>query len=205
MALDTVCCKIALGVGGQVADCDSDRLAGLRDLRIALLCYMLSFTETAFPDSVVDDVVMKTLANDPIDGDDEFLFYLVGTQEKTLQHTFDWTCSEETNRKVYEETIEGQVPYRTPRAFNVLLSWMCKEVVCIGKEAGDDGQFLIIGLGGGLRLRQVTGGTGLLTADNNNTTISISGTELTRPFSYLDAGGIAATEALVDSISSTVV
>ena len=200
-----VCCKVAIGIGGQIGDCDSDILAGLRDLKIALLCYILTFTETAFPDTVVDDVVMKTTINDPIGGDDEFLFYQIGTEEKTLQHTFSWTCSEETNRKVYEESIEGQVPYRTPRAFNVLLSWMCKEVVCIGKEAGDDGQYIIVGLGGGLRLRDVNGGTGLLTADNNNTNIIINGTELTRPFSYLDAGGIAATEVLVDSISSTVI
>lgn len=199
------CCKVALGVGAQNSGCDLNILAGMRDLRIALHCYILSYSQAAAPDAVIDDIVMKTLANDPVDGDDEYLFYLISTKEKTLSHTFDWSSNEETNRKVYEETISGQIPLRSARVFNVLQQWMSKDVVCLGKEAGDDGQWMIIGLGGGLKLTNVVGGTGETTSDNNNTTITITGNELVRGFSYVDAGTPATTEALIDSITSTVV
>lgn len=202
---NTECCKVALGVGPQASSCDLEVLAGLRDLRIAKLCYILSYSEAAAPDPVIDDIVMNTLANDPVNGDDEYLFYLISTKEKTLSHTFDWSCSEETDRKVFDETISGQIPLRSARAFYVLQQWMCKDVVCIGKEAGDDGQWMIVGLGGGFKLRNVVGGTGESTSDNNNTTITITGNELVRGFSYIDAGSAALTQALIDSITSTIV
>lgn len=203
--MSTSCCKVALGVGAQASGCDLNVLAGMRDLRIALSCYVLSYSETAAPDPVIDDIVMNTLINDPVNGDDEFLFYLITTKEKTLSHTFDWSCSEETDRKVYEETISGQVPLRNARTFYVLKQWMCQDVICLGKEAGDDGQWIIVGLGGGLKLTNVVGGTGEATSDNNNTTLTITGNELVRGFSYVDAGTPASTETLIDSITSTVV
>jgi len=202
---DQECCKVALGIGTIAADCDKNQLAGARDLRVALLCYVLSISETAAPDHVVDDIVMNTLINNPIDGDDEYLFYKIGTKEKTLSHTFAWTCAEETDRNSFEETIAGQVPYRNPRTFNVLQQWMCKEIVAIAKEAGDDGRWFITGIGGGLKLRDVNGGTGEGTRDNNNTNIVISGEELLRSFIYVDAGTPAATQALMDAITSTAI
>lgn len=205
MATVEECCKVALGVGGQAADCDLDQLAGARELRIALLCYIISISETIPPDRVVDNIVMKTLANDLINGDNEFLFYPIDTKEKTLSHTFSWTCNEETNRKVFEETIAGQVTFRSARTFNVLQQWMCKEIAAIAKEAGEDGKWFITGIGGGLRLNDINGGTGEGTRDNNNTNIVISGSELFRSFVYIDAGTPALTQTLIDSITSTAV
>lgn len=199
------CCKVALGIGQLAANCDVQQLAGARNLRIALLCYILSVSETVAPDQEIDDIVMRTVANDPVDGDDEYLFYLISTRDKTLSHSFTWTCAEETDRKAFEETITGQIPIRTARVFNVLQQWMCKDVVAIAQEAGDEGKWFLTGLGGGLKLREITGGTGAGTRDNNNTTITISGDELIRPFIYINAGSAVLTEALIDSITSTVV
>lgn len=201
MALND-CCKVALGVGQQSANCDIQQLAGARYLKIALLCYILSVSETVAPDQEIDDIVMRTLANDPVDGDDDYLFYNVGTKDKTLSHTFKWTCADETDRKTFEETITGQIQIRTARVFNVLQQWMCKDVVAIAKEAGDDGKWFLTGLGGGLKLREVSGGTGEGTRDNNNTTITISGDELIRSFIYINAGSTVLTETLIDSITS---
>lgn len=199
------CCKVALGVGALASQCDLEVLAGMRDLRIALHCYILSYSVASNPDPVIDDIVMNDTTNNPVDGDDDYQFYQIATKEQTLSHTFDWSCAEETNRKIYEETITGQIELKSARVFHVLESWMCKDIVCLGKEHGEDGQWIIVGLGKGLKLNNITGGTGEASEDNNNTTITITGNQLVRGFGYVDAGGAAATTALIDSITSTAI
>ena len=116
----TDCCKVEYGIGCAGDDCDTERQSGLRDLRAALKCYVLATLETAWPDTYVIDIIMNTLANNPTGGDDDSAFYSICTQEKTLAHTFEWTCAEDTNNKSFSETITGQMPTRNSRAFTIL-------------------------------------------------------------------------------------
>jgi len=199
------CCKVEFGIGCSSENCDDETLSGLRDLRIALRCYVLSTIETQYPDKMVESIVMNTLANNPSDGDDDSAFYSVCTKDKTLSHTFAWTCPEDSNNKQFSETITGQIPLRNSRTFTILQKWMCQDVIIIGKEAGPDGRWIMCGLGGGLTLNNVEGGTGAATNDNNNTTITISGEDLTRSWCYIFNTDQSTTDALIDSISSTAV
>lgn len=203
----TACCKINLGIGLSADDCDDDscKQSGACDLRLALDCGILGYTKTACPDEVITDIQMNDTTNNPTDGDDENAFYLVGTKTRTLGMTFTWTCNTDTKNKVYNETITGEITNKTPRIMCALRSYMCKEVVAALREFCDNGAWYALGLGGGFELTQVTGGTGVLANDNNNTVITLSGAELSNPFCTIDAGSVSDTEMLIDSVTSTAV
>lgn len=202
-ASSAVCCKVNLGVGISASSCDTScTQSGACDLRLALNCAVLSTTIAACPDKVVSDIQMNDTTNDPVNGDDDHSFYLFGSADRTLGHSFSWTCNESTDSIIYSDTITGEVPTRSPRAMCSIQSFMCKDVVGVAKEACPDGRWLIVGLGGGFKLNQVEGGTGVLATDNNNTVVTMTGAELTQPWCFVDAGTTELTTTLIDSITN---
>lgn len=203
------CCKVNLGIGAPTAEecADGCTDGGLCDMRIALCCAVLNTVETACPDKVITDFVMNTVANNPVDGDDDLVFYKWATDDDTFGHDFDWNCDEETDSAIYSETLNGEIVKRTGRVFCTLKDWLCKEVVVAGKEVCDNGNWIVSGIGGGLKVTQLTGSTGRERTDSRNTTFTITPDDdgLNRPFCIVDAGSPTNTTAIMDAVTSTAV
>ena len=194
--MSDVCCDIDVAVKAVAGDCDLEILSGLKDLRITTLCQLSSVVVDAEPDVVVSDITMATISSVVQK------FYKVETHEGSLMHEFDNTANEESGNKNFKNTIAGEVKLKSAAVFNALNKYLGKELVVLGKENGTDGKWRIIGLGGGLKVTQVQGSTGLKKSENSNTKITITG-DTGKRWLYVWDTDASTTDALVNGITAS--
>jgi len=202
------CCKIDTGICATAVDCDQVIIGGADDLRIAVLCAVLSTTETACSDANSKEITAITMDNDPMattTGDTDHQFYQYSTSSDTLSFAFDWQYDVDNKSTVFNETVTGRLAVRNSAALCALESLFRKEIVILIKENGDDGKWIISGLGGDLYLTQVTGGTGTAKTDTTEATITITGA-LDKRFMYVNWGAAddqTSTNTEIDNITVT--
>lgn len=195
-----ICCKVNLGIGQTEEDCDDQTLSGARCLKIAKTCYIDNIVVDAEPDCFVSDITMHT-AIDP-----EYLFYDIATKNETLEHTMDWSCNDETDGIVFDGGINAEINTVTARSLCVLQKWMCCDVSTLVRELGDDGKWILDGMGGGLKLSTATRTTGLLTSDNSNIIVGFTSNNKSLPQYYVCVNDNSAdSDLLIEGISSDAV
>lgn len=210
----TECCRVSLGIGcAENIDCsETQKVGGMCDLRVTKNCYIDSIVELEPTecDKCVTNIIMATFDDDddPLTPEVDYTFFLFCTEDDTLGHTFSWTCNDDTGNLQFSETVTGEISKRNAKTFCVLQEWMCSDVVLVGREADDNGGWMMIGFGGGLQLNTVEGGTGVLSTDSFNTTITFTGDDLDQGWKYIDptkdvASPYADAEDLIDALTDT--
>lgn len=197
-----VCCKINNGVTGVVADCNKDILSGFKEILIAPLCHILGIIIDPAPDVLISDIDMDD--NVPVTvppGDAEHLFYEFETRDQGASFAFDHQFDPETLVTTYNETVLAEIQAKNALSEYAMDQLFGKEIVVIGQEAGEDGDFLMSGREGGLYLTQMTGGTGQKKTDTNHTILTITG-ELDKRFLRIFDTSAVTTRALIDSIKA---
>lgn len=185
-----MCCKIELAIS-KGADC-FDIVAGFKDLRIASLCSVESYTKAGVGTAtVIDDVVMANTEK----------FQKIDVERNTLKHDFDHKAEGGKRNKIYSESVEGMIDSRGPAVMEALDSYLSKEVVIIGREKGEGGKWKAIGMAGGLFVSQVQGSTGAAKADEVSTLFKAEG-DVDERWLYIFDTDEATTTTLVNGITA---
>lgn len=185
-----MCCKVDLAISKGV-DCN-DIVAGFKNLRIASLCSVASYTKAGVGTaSVIDSVTMEV-------GD---LFQTIDVERNTLKHEFDHKAEGGKRNKVYTELIEGMIDAKGEAVMEALDDYLSKEVIIIGQEKGEGGKWKAIGMAGGLFVSNVKGTTGAAKADDVSTLFKAEG-DVDERWLYIWDTDEATTQTLIDGITA---
>lgn len=187
------CCKIDAGVEGGSSTC-TKKTGGLKQVWVAVLCAITGYTE-----SDCGTPGGKVVSEITLSGDADDIFYEIVGKNDTCVFDFEWDFAPDTEVVIYKESFKGVVKNKSAEALCALEALLGKEIVVIGKENGDSGNYIVSGLGGSLFMTKVAGSTGTKKTDSNTASYEITG-ELDKRHTYIWDTDQATTDALVEDL-----
>lgn len=170
---DDLCCDITLAIGEGDA---CEKLPGGidPDIRIGCLKYFASYTQGPCTTPATAYVTAIT-AQDPVTAAAVVPLYQAVTKRKTGQYSFELNYANDTDTISVTENVNFEITAVGTAARCALLEYIGQEVVVFFKYRGST-KWNMAGWQGGLRVTQITGGSGL---DNRQrTAFVISGDDV---------------------------
>ncbi len=189
----TQCCKFNVHLEFKDEDCNIQPVAGFTDLRITPKCLIAGRTLSAVSPRVVSAITMITPLTD--------FFYKVRVKKEGAKHDSEWDYDIETSNKTYTESIIGEIDQKSFAIFDALQDFHGIEVVLLGKEQGEFGNWRMVGFEGDLWFKKINDTTGMKKNESKLITFEISGILSNRWFYVFDTD-LPTTLTLVDGITA---
>ncbi len=196
-------CKLTTGVTGIANTC-ARRQGGIKRLLLASKEAILSVTKNTCG-TVISDIELNNLTNNPTGGDDDHKFYEFLLKDKTAGFTGTETYNEEEDSLTFTPSITGRFIADDQASMCAIRDLQGKPLVALFQENGENGRWEIAGIGGGVTrgvfLTELVRNTGVAL---NETTEKLPGFTITsvldEPTRYVDAGSVATTDALITDL-----
>lgn len=195
---EDLCCGINAAILGT-EQCEK-LPGGIEDVRVGCLKFFSAYTQASCaPETSNPGVISAITAEDPETGDPATPLYRVNIKRRTGQHEFALVYDEEADSVTKADIINFDVTAKDDEARCAFQSYIGQEVVVMFKYRGLD-EWYIAGWKGGLRVREIRGGSGLDAA--RNTAFTISGEDVEELYTRFFVTNAGATTTAVDALTN---